>query len=319
MSAYKARSIFISARDWIYWRCRGVFSQLRRLISDRDFIRWRFHKVFGRLPDLVSPKTLNEKIQWLKLNDRRPINRICADKISVRAHVAERVGEQYLIRQYAVLTKAEELRPETLPAAPFVIKGNLDSGSTVIVRDKQTADWPAIRDLMRRSLRRNHYWKEREWQYGAPKRRILVEEALLDDEGMPPPDYKFHCFNGVVKIIQVDQDRLTSHKRILYDRDWTCIEGEWKHPRGRPVERPPQLDEAMRLAERLASDFDYVRIDFYIFRNRIYFGEITLHPQAGLGEFKPASLDFAFGEQLVLTGLRRRRGDRDRNPTASTD
>lgn len=305
MIRHKGRSILRAAGDWIYWRGRGLLSKLQYLLPDRLHTELRFYNVFGYRPNLKSPKTLNEKIQWLKLYDRRPINRICADKVAVRKHVAETLGEQYLLRQYAVLSKAEELTPETLPPAPFVIKGNLDSGSTVIVRDKETADWPAIQDALRRSLRRNHYWKEREWQYGGSERRILVEEALIDDDGSSPPDYKFHCFNGVVKLIQIDQDRQTGHKRILYDRDWNCIEGEWKHPRGRPVERPPLLDEAMRLAERLASSFDYVRIDFYIFNGRLYFGEITFHPQAGLGEFRPASLDLAFGEQLVLTHLRK--------------
>jgi len=298
------RSIFASGRDWLYWRARNLFLKLRHLQPDALYVKRRFKERFGYEPDLRSPKTLNEKIQWLKLYDRRPIHRVCADKLAVRGHVADRIGERYVVELLTVLSSADDLTPEKLPAAPFVIKGNLDSGSTVIVFDKAAVDWPAVRAQFRRSLRQNYYWREREWQYGGSKRRILIEKALVDEQGNPAVDFKLHCLNGKAAFVQVDQDRFAGHKRVLYDLDWNVIEGEWSHPMGRRIDRPAQLPELINLAERLACDFDYARIDFYLFEDRIYFGEITFHPQAGLGPFRPASLDLAFGERIVLTGLK---------------
>ncbi len=300
----KNKSIFESGRDWIYWRTRNVLIKFRHLQPDGMYAKRRFKKMLGYELDLRSPKTLNEKIQWLKLYDRRPIHRICADKLAVRDHVAERIGEDYLIPLLRIFAKSDELVPERMPDPPFVLKGNLDQGSVVIVRDIGAADWPFIRARMKRVLRKNDYWKEREWQYGGSGRRIIVEKALLLPDGRPPPDFKLHCFNGKALIIQIDQDRYEGHKRVLYDRAWNIIEAEWSHPMGRPIDKPAQVSRLIDLAEQLAREFDYVRVDFYLFEDRIYFGEMTFHPQAGFAPFRPASFDLAFGEQLVLTPLK---------------
>ena len=287
----------VRARDWLQggWR------------SDRAQIARQFARTFGYPLDWANPRTLNEKLNWMKLNFRDPRQRIAADKYAVRAHVAAKVGEQCLIPLIRKCDRAEEIRFAELPAA-FVLKTNHGSGQNWIVRDKSREDERKVVRQFREWLATSHYAASREWPYKGMKPAIVVEELLLDERGQIPSDFKLHCFGGKVATIQVDLDRETAHRRNFYDRDWRLqpfIWTEWEGtqpswPNGRAVPRPEALPEMIRVAETLAADFPYARIDLFYCRGKVYFGEITFYHGGAFERFDPPEFDRVFGDQLAL-------------------
>jgi len=47
--------------------------------------------------DLNNVKTFNEKIQWLKINDRNPLYTNMFDKYLVKQYVSDLIGDEYII------------------------------------------------------------------------------------------------------------------------------------------------------------------------------------------------------------------------------
>jgi len=270
------------------------------LKSERETNKQRFRNNFGRELDLENPQTLNEKINWLKLNDRSPLHTKCADKFTVRHYIADKIGEEYLIPLLYHTANPYDLVAENLPDEPFIIKTNHDSGGVFIVRNKSKLDYRKAQLDFKRFLNKNYYQESKEWQYKDIEPRILVERLLLNKEGKIPFDYKMHCFNGKLNFTQVDLDRQENHTRNLYDREWEFIPCQWKYKNGRQLERPSNYEKMKRLAEDIAKDFIYVRVDFYSVQNQIYFGELTFHSESGLSKFDPPEYDLILGKQLNL-------------------
>jgi hypothetical protein len=295
------------------------FRALAPLVRVRDFLvdgRWRsdraaiarqFERTFGYPLDWAHPRTLNEKLNWMKLNVRDPLQRIAADKFAVRDHVRARIGEAHLIPLLKAYGRADDIRLAELPGA-FVLKVNHGSGQNWIVRDKAREDERRLRRQFREWMATSHYGVSREWPYKDMTPVVVAEELLLDENGNLPCDFKLHCFGGTVATIQVDLDRETAHRRNFYDRDWTLqpfIWTEWEGdrplwPNGREVPRPAALPEMIRIAEALSADFPYARIDLFDCRGTIYFGEITFYHGGGFERFAPPEYDRVFGDQLVL-------------------
>jgi len=92
-----------------------------RIISDRKSICISYKRSFGVKPDLNNPKTLNEKIQWLKLNDRTDLHTLCADKYKVREFVRNKIGSKYLIPLLYETKNVDDITPENLPDTPSLI------------------------------------------------------------------------------------------------------------------------------------------------------------------------------------------------------
>ena len=278
--------------------------------SDRSAIARKFAQAFGYELDWENPRTLNEKLNWMKLNFRAPLQKIAADKYAVRAHVAAKAGEQYLIPLLKKYDRADDLRFTDLPAA-FVLKTNHGSGQNWIVRDKSREDERAVVRQFREWMATSHYAASREWPYKDMQPAIVAEALLLDERGQIPSDFKFHCFGGKVATIQVDLDRETAHRRNFYDRDWQLqpfIWTEWEGgkpawPNGRAVPRPEALPEMIRVAETLSADFPYARIDLFFCGGKIYFGEITFYHGGAFERFDPPEFDRVFGDKLVLPSL----------------
>ncbi|MGD9611365.1 MAG: ATP-grasp fold amidoligase family protein [Kiritimatiellia bacterium] len=287
----------VRARDWLQggWR------------SDRSAIARQFARTFGYPLDWANPRTLNEKLNWMKLNFRDPLQRVAADKYAVRAHVAAKIGEGYLIPLIRKYDRAEDIRFSELPAA-FVLKTNHGSGQNWIVRDQAREDERQVVRQFREWLAVGHYATSREWPYQGMKPAIVAEELLLDENGRIPSDYKFHCFGGKVATIQVDLDRETAHRRNFYDLDWQLLPFIWTEweggkpawPNGRAVARPAGLEEMVRVAEALSADFPYARIDLFHCGGKVYFGEITFYHGGAFERFDPPETDRTFGEKLVL-------------------
>lgn len=294
-----ARWLRPAVRLYRWWR-RGGWRPAQSAIARQ------FQQTFGYPLDWSCPRTLNEKLNWMKLHVRDPRQRIVADKYAVRAWVQARLGAEPLIPLLAVHTRAEELDWEALPAA-FVLKVNHGSGQNWIVTDKSREDQRRIRRTLREWLATSHYALSREWPYRGIPPRLLVEKLLLDEDGQIPADYKIHCFGGRGELIQVDLDRQTNHRRNFYDPDWRLqpfVWTEWegnipKWPNGRPVPRPPHLPDMLRMAETLAADFPwYVRVDLLYCRQKVYFGEITFYHGGGFERLDPPEYDRFWGDRI---------------------
>lgn len=270
------------------------------LMSDKTFIKRSFKSNFGYEIDLKNPKTLNEKIQWLKLNHRTPLHTLCADKYAVREHIKKKIGAEYLVPLIFHTKNPTDIKPINLPDIPFIIKTNHDNSGHIVVKDKSKIDWNNVQDSLGKKLKRNYYYPGREWQYKKIRPCIIVEKLLIDEKGNIPNDYKFHCFNGHVAFIQVDLDRSIDHKRNLYDAEWKFMDCVWVYDNGYVMEKPQSLSKMLSLAEILAKDFYYVRVDFYYIGSAIFFGELTFSPEGGFGAFTPSEWDIKLGNMLEL-------------------
>ena len=285
---------------------------VNQLWSDKTLLRRQFRKYQGYALDLDNPKTLNEKLQWIKLHDRRPFQQVLADKIGVRNYIEKHLGSDLLVPLLFRTTDYRQLVPENLPDIPFIIKLNHDSGSFVIVRDKSTVDWEAVRRKFRFGMAWNYYWSEREWQYKGIVPEILVEELLVCSDGSIPNDYKINCVGGEVGFVYVAVDREGKNKRNIYDAQWNPLSFTWGkyykdhvNFRGEEVDAPSTLGRMLEISKRVAQLFPYVRVDFYDVDGRLYLGEITQCQGGGYDQFLPFSWDLYWGEKMPLSMIER--------------
>jgi len=270
--------------------------------KDREYIKKKYASIFNSEPNIDKPITFNEKLQWLKLNDRSPLHTICADKFAVREVIKREIGEEYLIPLLLETTNVDDITKENLPESPFVIKTNHDSGNVFVITDKNNADYEHIRQRLKQSLRHNYYHTSREWQYKNIKPTIIVEKFISDNHGEVPRDYKIHCFSGKPEFIQVDSNRFEGHRRTNFDINWNELPFTYNnYPYLAGIAKPKHLKRMLELASVLARPFPYARIDFYDTGEHLYFGEITFHPVSGFGPFEPAKWDDTYGDKLPLT------------------
>lgn len=278
-----------------------IYEIILRILPDKFIVKRSFKKHMGHTLDLKNPKTLNEKMNWLKLYNRKNLHTIVADKYKVRDYVKEKIGQNYLIPLLFHTKNVDEIKPENLPSGNFIIKTNHDSSGGLIVRENSNIDWALAKKRFKRLLKENHYYSTREWQYKNIEPRIVIEKLLTNEDGSIPSDYKFHCFNGKLAFIMIDFDRHGNLRtRNLYDKEWNLIPCNWGRPYGKELQKPENLSEMINIAERLANDFTYARIDFYLVKGKIYFGEITLHHASGFQAFYQEEYDYKFGQMLNI-------------------
>lgn len=275
-----------------YWRWEVMPKSVR--------LKKMYIKFIGEKPDFKHPQKMTEKLQWIKIHERNPLMTQCADKFSVRSYVIETIGEQYLIPLLFETKDAKEIQAEQLPNIPFILKTNHDSSGGIIIKDKKTQDWEAIRTKLKRLLKYNYYFASGEWQYKNIERRIFAEELLIDKEGNTPNDVKIHCFNGEPYLVGVDIDRFGDHKRNVYFADGKRAPIEWFMPQSKEGWKPKNWNLMLELARKLSQAFYYARIDFYEHNDSVYFGEITFHPGGGFMRFEPKEWDLKLGKMLKL-------------------
>lgn len=272
------------------------------ILSDKALIKTRFKENHGYLPNLSEPSSFNEKLQWLKLYDKEPLQTLCADKYKVRDYVKAKIGEAYLVPLLGIIENPRNLDFSALPEQ-FVIKMNHASGLNRIVYDKAKLNKAEFMHTLKSWFGFNYYRHGREWQYKSIKRLAVIEALLLDKKGNVPNDYKFFCFRNHPKktLIQVDLDRFTDHRRVFFDKEWNLQDfGLRYEPKAISLEKPKNFEKMLELAHSLSQDFVFVRVDFYNLEGKIYFGELTFHPEGGFGKFSPASYDRVLGSWLDL-------------------
>ena len=277
----------------------GLFNRM----SDEDFIKLKYKRAFKKELDLENPVTFNEKLQWIKLYKREAIYSLMADKYEVKRYVGKKIGEKYIIPTLKVWDDPDEMDLQILPEQ-FVLKCTHDSGGVIICRNKNDFNIKAARKKIRKWMKRNYYLFAREWPYKNISPRIIAEKYMVDQKNAELEDYKVHCFNGIPKVILVCENRYSKNglTEDFYSADWKRY--DVKRPEvpnaKKEKERPEQLEEMLLLAGKLSQGIPFVRIDFYIINNQIYFGEVTFFPAAGLKGFIPEEFDMIMGSWITL-------------------
>lgn len=276
---------------------------MARLLPDKPYLSLKFYKEFKRFPDWKNPQTFNEKLQWLKLYDRKPEYTMMVDKYAVKDYIASVIGSDYVIPTLGVWDKPEIIDWDKLPNQ-FVLKTTHGGGNegVVICRDKATFDKKSAICKLNESLRTDLYLVWREWPYKNVPKRIIAEKYMEDESGYELKDYKFFCFDGNPQFIQLDFDRFTEHKKNLYSLDWNLLPFEFNYPRHPECffPKPKGLSKMIEIASMLSKGFPFIRIDLYNINGRIYFGELTFFPAGGMGRFQPEEWDKRFGDMLTL-------------------
>ena len=271
------------------------------LWPDRLYAQRRYLDTFGRPLDLRNPATFNEKIQWLKLYDRRPVMATVADKYAVRQYVLERIGEEYLNPLLALCSSVDELLDE-LPGLPkrFVVKATHGSGWNVIVKEN-AVPLSGCLEQIDGWLSTNYFDLGREWCYEAIPPKLVCEQFIQPmNAHLGLLDYKFLCFHGLPAFVQVDVNRFTGHRRNIYDLSWNLLPVEYVYDNSKKeIPQPDHLHEMIEVAQRLSEDFLFVRVDLYS-EDRVIFGEMTFYPENGFGKFRPECYDREFGKRLQL-------------------
>ena len=267
--------------------------------SDRQFNELTYWHNFGRPLHLNPPVTFNEKIQWLKLYGSTEMCTSLVDKFAVREYVALRIGSQYLNELYGLFDHETDIDFDSLPQK-FVLKATHGSGWNILCRDKSQFDVDDARKRLKKWLESNFYRVSRELNYKKIPPRIICER-FLEDENKNLLDYKFFCFDGRVEVIQMDFDRYMDHTRNMYDRNWDLCPFIFIYPNNSlKLKRPENLEKMIEIAETLAGEMPFVRVDLYNLSSKIYFGEMTFTPESGLGKFEPAEWDYKLGTYLPI-------------------
>lgn len=278
---------------------RGWFN----LLPDKPFLKLMFYVRMNKRLNLKSPNTFNEKLQWLKLYDRKPIYTTMVDKYEAKKYVADNIGEEYIIPTLGVWDSFDEIDFDLLPNQ-FVLKCTHDSGGLVICRDKSALDMKVARKKITASLGMNYYLHGREWPYKNLKPRIIAEKYMESGNDQDLIDYKFYCFGGEPKFLYVSHglsDHSTAH--ISYaSLNWEKLPFK-RNDFSDFDELPPKplnFDKMIELSKQLSANIPFLRVDFYEINNRIYFGELTFFPGSGFTSFNPEEWDYTLGSWIEL-------------------
>lgn len=273
------------------------------LMSDKFYISVLWKMVMGYELDWEHPKTYNEKLQWLKLYDRKPIYTTMVDKYRAKQWIADRIGEQYVIPTLAVYNSVDEIDLYKLPDQ-FVLKCNHDSGSVAICRDKSTFDLEAAKRKLGDALKKNFYWEEREWPYKNVKRCVFAEKYLEVDEGKDLSDYKLFTFNGEPKFCYITsgRDSATGLKEDFFDMNGNLLVLNQKGFRNAEITPllPANYDKMIELSRRIAVGTSHLRVDYYEINGRLFIGELTFFDGGGFVPFYPDEWNRTAGDWIKI-------------------
>lgn len=278
----------------------NIFLQkvLSPCLSDAQYVKLKYRFCFKKKINLLSPKTFNEKLNWLKVYNHNSIYTIMADKYAVKQFVADKIGEEYVVKNYGVWKNWEDIDFSKLPNQ-FVIKCTHDSGGAFICRDKESFDFEKVGKQIRKNLKRNFYFASREWPYKNIPHRVIVDELLDDHTGTELRDYKFWCFNGTPTYMYCTIKGKNVYENF-YDMDFNPVMIDHGFPRHQPEFEKPQKFELMKeFAYLLSEGIPFVRIDFFEVNGKVFFGEFTFFDWGGNRPFG-GDWDDKLGKLIVL-------------------
>ena len=287
-------------------KIRHRIISLFKWIPDELMLKFQYRIILGRWPDLKKPKRFSEIIQVYKIKYRNDAVLRCVDKLEVRKFVSDKLkSSENLTELYQVVKNANDIDLGSLPDK-FVIKstsgGNGDN--VLIVTEKSEFDLQSVKTKLNGWLKKNYSNVSREWAYSqvASNPKLIIEEYLEIKSENGLEDYKFLCFKGVMKVLWVDKDRFADHKRAFWDGELKFLKNvESDYPTfDEDPGLPEEIMDMKRIAEKLAEDFPFVRVDLYNVKGKIYFGELTFYPWSGYVQFKPDEFDYKLGSYFKL-------------------
>lgn len=278
-------------RGWFNW------------MNDERYIRIAYRARMGKKLILNPPQTFSEKLQWLKLYNRRPEYTDLVDKYKVKLIVAKIIGEEYIIPTLGVWNHFDEIDFDKLPNQ-FVLKCTHDSGGLVVCKDKSKLDLKAAKRKIEQCLKNNFFWGMREWPYKNVKPRIIAEQYMEDKQTHELRDYKFFCFDGEVKALFIATERMKEGEETkfdFFDENYNHLPFTNGHPNAAVLpQKPVCFDEMKVLAAKLSKGIPHVRVDFYEVNGKVYFGEMTFFHWSGFTPFVPEEWDYKFGDWISL-------------------
>ncbi len=280
-----------------------IIKTFARCFGDRQYLEMIFPLRSGYKLNLDNPKTYNEKLQWLKLYDHRPEYSLMVDKIEAKKYVAKIIGREHIIPTLDIYDRVEDINFNLLPNK-FVLKCTHDSGGLVICRDKSKLNIERCKKVLKRGLKRNYFFQNREWPYKNVKPRIIAEEYMVDESGYELKDYKWFCFDGEPKALFIATDRGNKKEETkfdFYDMDFHHLPFTNGHPNSsKEIKKPIGFDTMKEIAGKLSKGLPQVRVDLYDINGKIFFGELTFFHWSGMKPFVPQKWDEIFGDWITL-------------------
>ena len=278
------------------------------MIPDKLYLSLRYRCIMGSWINWKNPQTFTEKLQWLKLYNRKPEYTKMVDKYAVKEYVAKKIGEEYIIPTLGVWDKPEDIDWASLPNK-FVLKTTHGGGGggVVICKDKATFDKTTAIAKLKESMASDIYSGLREWPYKDVPKRIIAEKFMAPEKSPDSVlkssellDFKFFCFNGEPKFLYVSDT--PSHSLTFLNTDWTLTDfgRDDYHPLNKIPEKPENLEEMLTIASKLSAGIPHVRVDLYNIDKHIFFGELTLFTGSGFIPFNPKEFDGKLGDLLTL-------------------
>lgn len=279
-----------------------TFSKLLSLLPFQFRMKVLFFRRFRYFLNFNNVETFNEKLQYKKAFDRNRLLPVAADKIASKGFVGGICPTLYIPKTIAVFKNSDEIGRFDLTTLPknYVFKANHTSQTIKIIKNGQHLPTRKMQSLANNWLKHDQASSLGEWAYQNIPRRVFIEE-FLDFDGREPDDYKFFVYHGRVHFIQLDSNRFIDHKRNMFDREWNDLEIEFSHSRKTPPPKKPIfLDSMIEIAEKIGTNFDFIRVDLYWFKNMVTFGELTVYPGAGFEKFPTRDWDIEFGKPWML-------------------
>lgn len=302
MKKESLRDKLFSPKAWLY----SFRRRTAKFWPDKLFLKSLFKERMGYSLNLENPRTFSEKLQWLKLYDRRPEYTTMVDKYEVKEYVKSIIGEEYIIPTLGVWNSVDDIDFENLPNQ-FVLKCTHDSGGFVICKDKSNLNIDEVKAKLKKCMKRNYFWQNREYPYKNITPRIIAEKYMSDDSEFNKgglSDYKFTCFNGNVDNVMVCVDRhLNDTKFYFFNKDWMLlplnVRGKNTDPSFK-LPKPECMDEMFEIASKLSENIPFLRVDLYYINGRPFFGETTFFPSSGFDPNILPETEILFGSKIEL-------------------
>lgn len=305
MNLRKSKIAQIPFIKWVLLRFYDIYLiVIDHTLPDKALLSLKFRTSMHYKMRWDNPQSFSEKIQWLKLYGRTPINKVMSDKFLVKQYIAERIGKQYVIPLLGVWNSPEEIDFSKLPER-FVLKCNHNSGTGMyICKDKSKMDEEKVKKELKKGLREDYFIGSREYAYKDIPRKIIAEAYMEDNKTKELRDYKFFCFDGEPKALFIASGRSKGEHAVtfdFFDMDYNHLPFTNGHPNSRtPIEKPECFEEMKKLASTLSEGMPHVRVDFYEVNGKVYFGEFTFSHWGGLMPFDPEEWDYTFGSWITL-------------------
>lgn len=292
-------------KTWLRKRINKFRMQRQQKLCRTDLkkaVEKIYNAGFKKPLDLQNPITINEKLQYLKLNQyyNNPLITICVDKYKVKEYLEKKGLGHIVAKLYAVYDVPEQIEWNKLPKQ-FVIKCNHGCSYNIICEDKNRLNRNYICKVLKKWLKEDFWTLFAEPQYKFVEKKIIVEEYL----GRDIHTYKFYCFNGIPKICYVS----SNGEHGEYDRYYDFFDMSWRHLdvvlNGHEhypgtLEKPAGFDEMRNLAEQFSQNFPFVRVDFYDIEGKIYLSEFTFIPTGGYMHLEPEGTAEEWGSWLNI-------------------